>query len=55
LSITSPADESTSNFDKIAVSGSYTDENIRTITVNGVNAEINEEEKTFEIKEFLLE
>ena len=55
LSIKAPADESTSNFDKIAISWSYNDENIKTISVNGVNAVINEEEKTFEIKEFLLE
>ena len=55
INIEAPADESTSNFDKIAISGSYTDENIKTISVNGINAEINAEEKTFEIKEFLLE
>ena len=55
LNIEAPADESTSNFDKIAISGSYTDESIRTISVNGVQAELNEEEKTFEIKEFILE
>lgn len=54
ISITSPADESTTNFDKIAIEWTYSDEAINSIIVNGIDAVLDTEGKTFEIKEFTL-
>lgn len=54
LQIEAPLDESTSNFEKIAVTGSFTSDEVDTITVNGISAKIDSEAKTFEIQEFRL-
>ena len=54
LNIESPLDESTSNFEKIAITWSFTSEELRSITVNWIDATIDTEAKTFEIQEFRL-